>query len=373
VRLGVALVMLVCFWMATRTRNPMYMLFGLLLLRPVLFIFGVLWSDVITHYASKSFEAVVYGGDSGKPVRQISYALPRHFRDTKRPRLAIQFIKHQLREKPEDFEGLLLLARIYAEDRRDLAAAAKVVKRALKAETIPPSHKNFLAVEYEFWRQHLDPSAQPLLADERLWKEIRAHSRFTEARRHLAEGRVKEAIASTEAELRRSPEDVEGLYLLARIHGEYTRDLKAAERWAQKIIDLKYTPSGYSEFVKAMLETWRGVADTPRPDFSFKPVLADEAVTPSYQSARRLCEDGRFGTAIQHTERALQNGNPDDFEGLFLLASIQAEKCRNVKAAGKVVERIQSIPGIAEEDKARSVAKLKEWKAETMTLPGSFY
>ena len=372
-RLGAALVMVLCFWMAMRTRNPLYMLFGLVLLRPVLFLFGLIWSEVVAHYAAESFEAVVYGGDFGKAAPNVSYALPRHLRATKRPRLAIHLIKDKLREKPEDFEGLLLLARIHAEDRKDLRAAAKVVKRALKAETISPSHKNCLAVQYEFWRQELNPTAKPLLADDRLWKEIRAHSRYAEARQHLAAGRVKEAIASAKTELKKSPDDVEGLYLLARIHGEYEHDLKGAEAWAQKILALDYTPSGYSDFIKAMLETWHGTAGTPPPAAIVQPGLVEETLAPSYESARWLCEAGRFGTAIKHAELALQNGNPEDFEGLFLLASIQAERCGNVKAAGAVVERIQSIPSIPAEDKARAVTRLKEWKAEAMALPGTFY
>ncbi len=305
-RLGASLLIVVAFFFFARGVWSMVLL--LLLARPVFFVFGMVWSEVVAHFAFRAFHASVMGdGGPAGPMSSPSYALARHFRATGRTTLAIRNIKDRMRNHPEDFEGLYLLALIHAQDLRDLKSARHFTQLILNAEAISHGQKEYAALEYERWRLSVNPgdataimfsgSNQPAFAVDETSGKLRLSPKaglssglaqgvsphpgtkprqfldgilaseerkppgpdpdYNESRRLRHAQKPKSAIALAERQLKMTDAPFEGMLLVATIYAEDLHDLAGAQTWINKILDLDFTRSGAKEYAKNQLAEWQ--------------------------------------------------------------------------------------------------------------------
>ena len=107
---------------------------GCLLLAPKMFIWGpflivfmavvlsFMWTPYIGEWLASPLTGLFDGGNE-PPERKPLYSIAMTKRNRGKPREAVEDIRHQLESFPNDFEGVMLLARIQAEDLADLAGA----------------------------------------------------------------------------------------------------------------------------------------------------------------------------------------------------------------------------------------------------------
>ncbi len=106
-----------CLWLA-RLLGP----FGPFLIVFMAVVLSFMWTPHIGELVSGPLTNIFDGG-SEPPEKKPYYSIAQTRRNRGRPHEAVREIRRQLANFPNDFEGVLLLARIQAEDLADLAGA----------------------------------------------------------------------------------------------------------------------------------------------------------------------------------------------------------------------------------------------------------
>jgi len=141
---AVALVGVGIIYMLKKSENPLKMLLkllftvpfvaGCLWLAPKMFIWGpflivfmavvlsFMWTPHIGELIASPISSLFDGGHE-PPEPKPFYSIALTKRNRGKPREAVEEIRHQLENFPNDFEGVMLLARVQAEDLSDLGAA----------------------------------------------------------------------------------------------------------------------------------------------------------------------------------------------------------------------------------------------------------
>ena len=88
-------------------------------------ILSLTWTGDISDFISGKFLGLTHGGGDHTPTPHYSLAEGKRARG--RTDEAIAEVLAQLAQFPDDFKGLMLLATIHAEDRRDLATAQEII------------------------------------------------------------------------------------------------------------------------------------------------------------------------------------------------------------------------------------------------------
>jgi tetratricopeptide (TPR) repeat protein len=336
-------------------------LIKLMLVRPIFFVCGLLWSSVTGYYASRAFESLYDATEDSSSIPCTgNYSLPRYFRQIGRVNFALAETKRRLKENPDDVEGNYLLACLYAEDLKDLDGARDSIQKLLGNLAVGHAVKELLLTHYEAWRQKLRPyDASAKLAMPS--GSLKPKNALDAVRELRSSGHLKQAVAALEKQLKNDPSDYEALLLGMRIHAEDLKDLVSAQRWLEKIQAISPLPSGYAEYAKASMDAWQNKTPTPP-----RPAAADEPaeippVDFGYVNAKKHRENARYGTAIECIQNHLK-ACPNDFEGLFLLAAIYAESCSDLHSADKVIRQIERAADIAPEEKTKACQQMKCWR-----------
>jgi hypothetical protein len=110
---------------------------GLVQMLLVGIVLTILWRESIIDMVAKPIGALYDGGDTPpEPKPQYSVALTK--RKLRRPREAIVEVQKQLAQFPNDFEGIMLLAAIQAEDTMDLPSAETTLNLFCDSPEAPP-------------------------------------------------------------------------------------------------------------------------------------------------------------------------------------------------------------------------------------------
>ena len=116
------------FWAGLKYALPAYAegglsaIYGLGLTMSLAMAFNVLWRHSIIEILIKPLTNIFDGGSEPPPPKPV-YSIALAKRKTNRPLEAIVAIREQLAKFPTDFEGIMLLANIQAEDMNDLPGA----------------------------------------------------------------------------------------------------------------------------------------------------------------------------------------------------------------------------------------------------------
>ncbi len=97
-------------------------IYGLMVTLVLALILNVIWRHSIMEIISKPLTSMFDGG-SEPPEKKPYYSIALTKRNRGKPHEAVTEIRNQLAKFPNDFEGVMLLARIQAEDMADLAGA----------------------------------------------------------------------------------------------------------------------------------------------------------------------------------------------------------------------------------------------------------
>lgn len=110
--------------------------FGPFLIVVMGIILSVMWTPHLAEFISNPIASLYDGGNfppEPKPFYSIAFAL----RKREKPLEAIVEIRKQLAKFPNDYEGILLLATIQAEDTKDLASAEITLNKFCEREKAP--------------------------------------------------------------------------------------------------------------------------------------------------------------------------------------------------------------------------------------------
>jgi tetratricopeptide (TPR) repeat protein len=129
-------------------------IFGLLEMLIVGIVMAVLWRDSIMEAIAKPFGALYDGGDQ-PPEPKPFYSIALSKRKLRRPLEAIFEIRKQLAQFPNDYEGVMLLATIQAEDTQDLPSAELTLNHFCDWEEAPPKQVAAALTQLADWHLHL--------------------------------------------------------------------------------------------------------------------------------------------------------------------------------------------------------------------------
>jgi hypothetical protein len=110
----------------------------------------VLWAGSITDLVAKPF-ASLYDGGSEPPEPKPYYSVAIAKRKRSQPLEAVMAIREQLAKFPNDYEGVVLLANIQAEDLKDLPAAEMTVNHFCEWDQAPPKQVAALLTQLADW------------------------------------------------------------------------------------------------------------------------------------------------------------------------------------------------------------------------------
>jgi hypothetical protein len=95
---------------------------GMLIATVCMVIIAILWRGSLIESVVKPFTAIFDGGNE-PPEKKPYYSIAQAKRNRGKPHEAVTEIRKQLAQFPNDFEGVMLLARVQAEDMADLPGA----------------------------------------------------------------------------------------------------------------------------------------------------------------------------------------------------------------------------------------------------------
>lgn len=100
-------------------------------------ILGIIWAPQISELLAKPLTSIIDGGNE-PPEPKPLYSIAKTKRKLNHPLEAIFAIREQLAKFPNDYEGVMLLATIQAEDTRDLASAEMTLNHFCDQPNPPP-------------------------------------------------------------------------------------------------------------------------------------------------------------------------------------------------------------------------------------------
>jgi len=121
-----------CIWMA-HEMGP----FGPFLVVVMGVVLSIMWTPHISEWFAKPLTSMIDGGDE-PPEPKPYYSIAQTKRKLNHPLEAIIAIREQLAKFPNDYEGVMLLAAIQAEDTKDLASAEITMNHFCDQPNPPP-------------------------------------------------------------------------------------------------------------------------------------------------------------------------------------------------------------------------------------------
>jgi tetratricopeptide (TPR) repeat protein len=326
-------------------------------------------ADAATTRAAESVADVLYGTHPHDPeIPKVDCSIALQFRKTGNPNEAVRILRDDLKRAPDDYDALMLMATIQAEDCQDLPAAHATIERIVVSEKTTFAQKDYSAAQFEHWRKASGTESGSLLSlDPRgkaVAKIVGTATPADQARQLRLEGRSEEALALLEKALKKKPDSYELLLDMATIAGEDLKDIKRAEMYVARLVSLKYAPSGWKEMVQGRLQDWRDNAAEAPPKLGgqFAPAPKVEQLPVSaVDAARAHRAAGRCGSAIECLEEWLKI-KPADFEALMLVAEIYAENLKDLRVVEKTIRRIQGHPNLSAELKDLADQRLRGWR-----------
>lgn len=128
---------IICFWMAARIS-----IYGPILIVAMGVVLSIIWTPHISEWFSRPLTSL-YDGGNEPPEPKPYYSIAQARRQRREFLQAVVAIREQLAKFPNDFEGVMLLAAIQAEDLRDLSSAELTVNHFCDQPNPPP--KQFAA------------------------------------------------------------------------------------------------------------------------------------------------------------------------------------------------------------------------------------
>jgi tetratricopeptide (TPR) repeat protein len=127
--------------------SALFALIGMLLCGLVL---AVLWAGSITDFCAKPFSSLYDGGDE-PPEPKPLYSMAMAKRKRNKPLEAVMAIREQLAKFPNDYEGVVMLAQIQAEDLKDLPSAEMTVNHFCEWDQAPSPQVAALLTQLADW------------------------------------------------------------------------------------------------------------------------------------------------------------------------------------------------------------------------------
>jgi tetratricopeptide (TPR) repeat protein len=211
-----------CLWMA-RLMGP----FGPFLIVAMAVVLSVMWTPHISEWISKPLSSL-YDGGTEPPEPKPYYSIARARRQRREFLQAVVAIREQLAHFPNDFEGVMLLAGIQAEDLQDLSGAEITLNHFCDQPNPPP--RQFAAAMNQLADWHLK-LAQDADSARTALEKIIARFPDTELSLQAAQriahlgGTEKQLLASLDRQPMAVPEGVKNVGLLES--SEHLRPVEA--------------------------------------------------------------------------------------------------------------------------------------------------
>jgi tetratricopeptide (TPR) repeat protein len=212
---------LVCFWVAQRAS-----IYGPIIILAMGVVLSILWTPHISEWVSRPLTSL-YDGGNEPPAPKPYYSIAQARRRRREFLQAVVAIREQLARFPNDFEGVMLLAAIQAEDLQDLPSAEITLNHFCDQPNPPP--RQFAAAIYQLADWHIR-LAQDFDAARAALEKISTRFPDTELALQAAQriahlgGTEKVVLASLERQPTPVPEGVKSMGLL-----ESTEHLRPAE------------------------------------------------------------------------------------------------------------------------------------------------
>lgn len=133
-------------------------IFGLLVMLLCGGVLAVLWAGTVTDLIAKPFASLYDGGDEPpEPKPYYSIAISKQRRS--KPLEAVMAIREQLAKFPNDYEGVSLLARIQAEDLKDLPSAEMTVNHFCEWDKAPATQVAAALTQLADWHMKFSQDA----------------------------------------------------------------------------------------------------------------------------------------------------------------------------------------------------------------------
>ena len=120
-------------------RGGLDAIFGLGMMMTAGLFLNILWRHSVLDFLIKPLTGMFDGGDE-QPENKPFYSIALTQRKKGNYAVAIAEVRKQLDKFPGDFEGVMLLASIHAENQNDLAAADNVLNRFCERKDAPDVH-----------------------------------------------------------------------------------------------------------------------------------------------------------------------------------------------------------------------------------------
>ena len=211
-------------------------------------------SHIITQkMADKATDAMFGEQEPAPPALELQTV--RKLRKQRRYEEAIQHLETVLQGTPDDFESRFILACIYAEDLRDLAAAEREMKRIMDAYTISPGVQAMARQRLEIWQEthrcakmilegKMDPAEELVVQIEPTVSEpvippvpvgnVAASYEIVEDLCNT--GNYGSAIGIIDQLLKRKQDDFKGLAIKARIFVQFLRQPAMADKAMRQLM-----------------------------------------------------------------------------------------------------------------------------------------
>jgi hypothetical protein len=122
-------------------------------------ILSGLWTSHLSGWIASPLTGIFDGGNE-PPESKPFYSIAMTKRNRGKPHEAVMEIRRQLERFPNDFEGILLLARVFAEDLADLAAAEKILRDFCDRPRTPEKYVVAACMQLADWHLKIAADAE---------------------------------------------------------------------------------------------------------------------------------------------------------------------------------------------------------------------
>jgi tetratricopeptide (TPR) repeat protein len=208
-------------------------IFGLILTLLFGLVMTIIWRDSFIDIIANGFGSL-YDGGSEPPEPKPYYSIALSKRKLYRPLEAVVEIRKQLASFPDDFEGIILLATIQAEDMKDLTGAEMTLNHFCNSPAAPPKQVAAALTHLADWHLKLAQDADSARAAlEKIIEKFPGTELALAAAQRIAHlgGAEKILLAAHDRQPMAMPEGVKNIGLRDSL-----RDLIPAETDPEKLV-----------------------------------------------------------------------------------------------------------------------------------------
>ena len=201
-------------------------------------------------------------------------------------------------------------------------------------------------------------------------EQLRANPSLAEIHLLREQNQFAEAESRLNALRKGAPDDLNIALMLLRVCAEDLKRPSEASLLLDEIGKRPVTPPRFVEYARHCVNQWSGAV--PRvektsegiesllvPQPHAKP--AEQAPQLDGASVDELLAAGHLATAIEHLEKQMA-GRPGDFDLLMKLAEAHGVYCRDLRKAGKIVEKIEANVAFTPDQVRSAKARLGQWR-----------